>query len=363
MAAAAAPGGNQPPGGNGFGKKPMGRGADDEPDPFGMKTFLSPAHGRKGAAKKKETKRKRVADDDEVDEQEEEVPFADDSFLGKSGHRKKKEQKMAWDNETDRPLLLTGLSRKITYKEMKIIAAAYPQQPTAKAIQERLTKLRAEQERILAGLRKFATSAGEMEAPTIPIPDAPPENITWDGVQAFFRSNNYTPADIRALADAMERGEDDATDGETQEEPAARSTRPAGSALPLGLDEPAHATRITASRRLRAAESNAVTYPPPATGRAATNPSTTTTASTDLLAERTQQTATIEVFRQQIRDRKAREALEAEDAEIARLMQEQEKEKRDGDDHGKGEDGKGGDDGEGEEGGADGEKGENVGGE
>lgn len=49
---------------------------------------------------------------------------------------------MKWTPERDRRLLIFGLGRDITGKEFQPIANSFPEKPTAKAVQERLTKLR-----------------------------------------------------------------------------------------------------------------------------------------------------------------------------------------------------------------------------
>lgn len=49
---------------------------------------------------------------------------------------------MKWTDAKDRKLLLFGLGRDISGNELQKIADSFPEEPTAKAIQERLTKLR-----------------------------------------------------------------------------------------------------------------------------------------------------------------------------------------------------------------------------
>lgn len=49
---------------------------------------------------------------------------------------------MKWTDAKDRQLLIFGLGRDISGNEYENIANSFPEQPTAKAIQERLTKLR-----------------------------------------------------------------------------------------------------------------------------------------------------------------------------------------------------------------------------
>lgn len=49
---------------------------------------------------------------------------------------------MKWTDAKDRQLLIFGLGRDISGSELQKIADSFPEQPTAKAVQERLTKLR-----------------------------------------------------------------------------------------------------------------------------------------------------------------------------------------------------------------------------
>jgi hypothetical protein len=59
------------------------------------------------------------------------------------GSARPRERKMKWNDENDRQLLIYGLGRDISGSEYEAIANSFPEQPSAKAIQERLTKLRA----------------------------------------------------------------------------------------------------------------------------------------------------------------------------------------------------------------------------
>ncbi|KAK3068329.1 hypothetical protein LTR53_014197 [Teratosphaeriaceae sp. CCFEE 6253] len=61
-------------------------------------------------------------------------------------------QKMKWTADNDRKLLLLGLGREISPKEYPAIASSYDEKPTAKSVQERLTKLRKEQRERMAQL-------------------------------------------------------------------------------------------------------------------------------------------------------------------------------------------------------------------
>jgi hypothetical protein len=55
-----------------------------------------------------------------------------------------RERRMRWNADNDRQLLIFGLGRDVSGKEYEAIASSFPERPTPKAIQERLTKLRVE---------------------------------------------------------------------------------------------------------------------------------------------------------------------------------------------------------------------------
>ncbi|EMC97923.1 hypothetical protein BAUCODRAFT_146525 [Baudoinia panamericana UAMH 10762] len=61
-----------------------------------------------------------------------------------------RQQRIKWTADNDRKLLLFALGRHPSGKESQAIADWFDEKPTGKAIQERLTKLRAEQRRIVA---------------------------------------------------------------------------------------------------------------------------------------------------------------------------------------------------------------------
>ncbi|TKA79168.1 hypothetical protein B0A55_03481 [Friedmanniomyces simplex] len=77
-------------------------------------------------------------------------------------------QKMKWTVANDRKLLLFGLQRAISPKQFPAIAASFTEQPSAKSIQEQLSKLRKEQ---LAALDEI-----ELEHPTLAIADLDSED-------------------------------------------------------------------------------------------------------------------------------------------------------------------------------------------
>jgi hypothetical protein len=65
------------------------------------------------------------------------------------GALRPKSRKMKWTAENDRTLLLVGFGRDIPGLEFQTIADYFKEKPTAKAVQERLTKLRAAQRKVL----------------------------------------------------------------------------------------------------------------------------------------------------------------------------------------------------------------------
>jgi hypothetical protein len=69
-------------------------------------------------------------------------------FLGPDAARPKT-RKMKWTPENDRSLLLFGFGRDISGAEYQAIANWFKEKPTAKAVQERLTKLRAAGRKVL----------------------------------------------------------------------------------------------------------------------------------------------------------------------------------------------------------------------
>jgi hypothetical protein len=81
-------------------------------------------------------------------------------FLNADAERPKS-RKMKWTVENDRSLLLFGFGRNISKAEHQAIADFFKEKPTAKAVQERLTKLRA------AG-RKVLKESGIFDADAVP---------------------------------------------------------------------------------------------------------------------------------------------------------------------------------------------------
>ena len=73
---------------------------------------------------------------------------ADGGFINPDNARPR-DRRMTWDANADRALMILGFGRDINSKEYQIIADRFDQKPTAKAIQERITKLRVETRRAL----------------------------------------------------------------------------------------------------------------------------------------------------------------------------------------------------------------------
>ncbi|KAK5116637.1 hypothetical protein LTR62_007311 [Meristemomyces frigidus] len=70
----------------------------------------------------------------------EKIEYAIGGFIG--GPPKRKEQRMRWTTENDDELLLHGLGRGMKPAEYEVIAASFPEKPTANAIEQRFVKLR-----------------------------------------------------------------------------------------------------------------------------------------------------------------------------------------------------------------------------
>ena len=92
-------------------------------------------------------------------------------FLGADALRPKS-RKMKWTTENDRQLLLFGFGRDISSGEYQAIADSFNENPTAKAVQERLTKLRAAGRKVLKESGIFyADAPRNMSAtPQVPAP-------------------------------------------------------------------------------------------------------------------------------------------------------------------------------------------------
>lgn len=92
-------------------------------------------------------------------------------FFGPDALRPKS-RKVKWTPESDRQLLLFGFGRDISGSEYQAIADSFKEKPTAKAVQERLTKLRAAGRKVLkdsgifdAGAQRNMSTASQTPAP------------------------------------------------------------------------------------------------------------------------------------------------------------------------------------------------------
>lgn len=97
----------------------------------------------------------------------------DGGFLNPDAARGKR--KMKWTAENDRQLLLFGFGRNQSRSEFAAIAESFPEKPTAKAVEERYTKLRAQQRIVLKQSGIFDADAvyGSV-AKSIPAPSERP---------------------------------------------------------------------------------------------------------------------------------------------------------------------------------------------
>lgn len=84
---------------------------------------------------------------------------------------------MKWTAENDRQLLLFGFGRNQSRSEFAAIAESFPEKPTAKAVEERLTKLRAQQRIVLKQWGIFDADAvqGSVSRST-PVPSITPSS-------------------------------------------------------------------------------------------------------------------------------------------------------------------------------------------
>jgi hypothetical protein len=113
---------------------------------------------------------------------------ADGGFLNAEAGRPKS-RKMKWTAENDRSLLLFGFGRDISGAEYQAIASWFKEKPTAKAVQERLTKLRA------AG-RKVLKESGIFDA------DALRETPTASRAPAVFQAATPSQRPMRPVTPA-----------------------------------------------------------------------------------------------------------------------------------------------------------------
>ena len=97
-----------------------------------------------------------------------------------------KTRKMKWTAENDRTLLLVGFGRDIPKVEFQAIADYFKEKPTAKAVQERLTKLRAAQRKVLkdSGIYDPDASPTTSRAPSVAQTPAPSQRLTRSATPA-----------------------------------------------------------------------------------------------------------------------------------------------------------------------------------
>ena len=93
---------------------------------------------------------------------------------------------MKWTAENDRTLLLVGFGRDIPGIEFQAIADYFKEKPTAKAVQERLTKLRAAQRKVLkdSGIYDADASPTTSRAPAVAQTPAPSHRPTRSATPA-----------------------------------------------------------------------------------------------------------------------------------------------------------------------------------
>ncbi|KAK5112662.1 hypothetical protein LTR85_011173 [Meristemomyces frigidus] len=133
-------------------------------------------------------------------------------FINKK-HLTPRVQKMKWTEANDRKLLLFAMGREISTKEYALIAAEFPEEPTPKAIQERLTKLRAEQMRALvriglAGPQTEINLLPGTEAAAEGSPDPTPAPVTpTPAQQTFGQRTAYGANPTTAQAQEQEAAE------------------------------------------------------------------------------------------------------------------------------------------------------------
>jgi hypothetical protein len=102
------------------------------------------------------------------------------------GALRPKSRKMKWTAENDRTLLLVGFGRDIPGIEFQAIADYFKEKPTAKAVQERLTKLRAAQRKVLkdSGIYDADASPTTSRAPAVAQTPAPSHRPTRSATPA-----------------------------------------------------------------------------------------------------------------------------------------------------------------------------------
>ncbi|KAK5729454.1 hypothetical protein LTR17_011984 [Elasticomyces elasticus] len=129
---------------------------------------------------------------------------------------KPRTQVMKWTAANDRKLMMFAFMREISPKEYAAIAASFPEGPTPKAVQERLTKLR--KESILA-VREIGLEVGKLEVRALLAADDVPEEEEEEEPQTNFG----TAAAVSAFAPSW---------------PALTKEKPSNTTIPAHFNEP-----------------------------------------------------------------------------------------------------------------------------
>ncbi|KAK5167381.1 uncharacterized protein LTR77_007080 [Saxophila tyrrhenica] len=105
----------------------------------------------------------------------------------------------------DRKLFLVGMLREVKGSEFKLVARLFNPMPSGKAIQECLTKLRAEKKVPLAAVDDI----DEMAASGLDVDEAPPEDGSPEYIARYLQAAfGYTADDLAAVAAAMKLGDE-----------------------------------------------------------------------------------------------------------------------------------------------------------
>ncbi|KAK3655769.1 hypothetical protein LTR56_003418 [Elasticomyces elasticus] len=127
-------------------------------------------------------------------------------------------QVMKWTAANDRKLMMFAFMREISPKEYAAIAASFPEGPTPKAVQERLTKLR--KESILA-VREIGLEVGKLEVRALLAADDVPEEEEEEEEEP--QTNFGTAAAVSAFAPSW---------------PALTKEKPTNTTIPAHFNEP-----------------------------------------------------------------------------------------------------------------------------
>lgn len=151
-----------------------------------------------------------------------------------------KGQKMKWTAERDRRLLIFGLGRDIAGRELQAIADSFPERPTQKAVQERLTKLRAQTRQALKDTGIFDIDAVRQQQPQ------PQPQQQQQQTSASSSQSTSLPAPTP-----------------TQRPPAGRRSRPSTTAASTVAD-PSTSAGLSTPRRSQQTRQRPVATQPPA---------------------------------------------------------------------------------------------------